>query len=150
MIVDKIENAGLYKNLGVGIAKALACIEQTDFSQHENGKVELEGKDLFYIVSEYETKDAVDCKLEAHKNYIDVQFIAAGIEIMGYVPYKNQTPSVAYNPEKDCVFFQEETSSVVVEAGMFAIFFPNDLHKPCIKYKEGTTVKKVVFKVKTQ
>lgn len=147
MIIDHIENLGLYTNLGDRIALALKYISETDFSTVEKGKYAIDGNAVYAAVSEYQTKPISECKTEAHKNYIDVQFIVSGEEAMGFTRLKNQTPSIAYNEEKDCVFYNEPTSLVNFEAGMFAIYFPTDLHQPCIRIGEGCMVKKVVVKV---
>ncbi|NMB80776.1 MAG: DUF386 domain-containing protein, partial [Ignavibacteria bacterium] len=37
---------------------------------------------------------------------------------------------------------------LIAEAGYFAIFFPSDVHMPCIALNLSTPVKKVVVKVK--
>ena len=52
------------------------------------------------------------------------------------------------NKENDYDFYECETTPIKVSAGMFTIFFPEDLHMPCIKAEESSYVKKVVVKVK--
>ena len=50
MIVDKIENADLYAKLAERIAKAFEILKDTDFASKENGKYEVEGEELFYVI----------------------------------------------------------------------------------------------------
>lgn len=147
MIIDHIKNIGLYTNLSERIALALKYIAETDFSTVEKGKYEIDGDSIYAAVSEYQTKTISECKIEAHKKYIDVQFIISGKEAMGLTLLNNQQPSIPYDNEKDCVFYNEPTSLLNFEAGMFAIYFPHDLHQPCISIGEGCVVKKVVVKV---
>lgn len=147
MVIDHLENVGKYSNLGDRIALALKYISETDFSVIEKGKYQLDGDLVYAAVSEYQTKPIADCKIEAHKKYIDVQYIISGEEAMGLTLLKDQQPSIPYNEEKDCVFYEEPTSLVNFKSGMFAIYFPHDLHQPCISINEGCTVKKVVVKV---
>ncbi len=148
MIIDKIENSGLYLNLGKRIAKAFKYINSTDFSRIEPGRYEIENDNIFAIVNEYETKNVSDCVLEAHRKFIDIQYICSGVELIGVAPLVNQIPTKEYDESKDCAFFNEETSFVEMTGGMFAIFFPDDLHMPGVKTDSILKVKKVVIKVR--
>lgn len=148
MIVDKLQNATLYSGLSERIVKALNFLHETDLSSLPVGKHEIEGDDLFAVVSEYEPSEPEYCKLEAHRKYIDVQYVISGGEQMGYLPLENQVPTVEYNELKDVEFYREETSYVNIDEGMFAIFFPNDIHMPGVKSDGNAKVKKVVVKVK--
>jgi YhcH/YjgK/YiaL family protein len=148
MIIDKLSNSNLYSGLGERINKAFDYLKQTDFSKMELGKYEIDGDNIFALVNEYNTKDQSEGKLEAHKKYIDVQFVAKGRELMGYAPFENQKVIDEYNEQNDITFFSGDKSFTQVNEGMFAIFFPTDVHLPGIKVDEPAYVKKVVVKVK--
>ncbi len=148
MIIDKLSNSNLYSSLSERINKAFAYLEQTDFSKTQSGKYEIDGDNIFALISEYKTKDETEGKLEAHIKYIDVQFVVKGTELIGYAPFQNQKVINEYNEQNDIAFFEGEKSFLKVEEGMFAIFFPNDVHMPGIKFRERSFVKKVVVKVK--
>jgi len=148
MIIDKLSNSNLYSGLGERINKAFAYLKETDFSKMELGKYEIDGENIYALVNEYNTKDESEGKLEAHKKYIDVQFVAKGSELMGFAPLENQTVIDPYNDQNDITFLNGEKSFTQVNEGMFAIFFPTDVHLPGIKVNEKSYVKKVVIKVK--
>lgn len=148
MIIDKLSNSHLYSSLSERITKALAYLKQTDFSNKELGKYDIDGDNIFVLLNEYNTKDESEGKLEAHKKYIDVQFVVKGSELMGYAPFQNQKVINEYNEQNDITFFEGERSFTKVDEGMFAIFFPTDLHMPGIKVQKSEYVKKVVIKVK--
>ena len=148
MIIEKLSNSHLYSGLGERINKAFSYLKQTDFSKMELGKYEIDGESIFALVNEYNTKDQSEGKLEAHKKYIDVQFVAKGSELMGYTPLENQQIIEEYNEPNDITFFSGKKSFTQVDEGMFAIFFPTDVHLPGIKVNEKSYVKKVVIKVK--
>jgi len=150
MILDKIENIQQYNGLSHLLNEGLKFVAETDFSKIEPGKIVLNDNLLFATVSEYATKPAADCKLEAHKKYIDIQFIVSGEEKIGFTTLAGQTPSVPYNPEKDIVFYSEEVTFLTLTSGTFAIFFPSDLHQPCVAATSPSNVKKVVVKVAVQ
>ena len=148
MIFDRIENAALYENISPLIKKAFAYLKQTDFSKLENGKHIIEEDNLFAIVQEYETKNDADSKLEAHKKYIDVQYVISGEELIGVKPLINQTPCKDYDAENDYALYDDSCSFIKVAPTQFAVLFPQDLHKPGIKINSPAKVKKVVMKVR--
>jgi YhcH/YjgK/YiaL family protein len=146
MIIDKIENAHLYKNIGERISKSFEYIRTTDLKTLPAGKYPIDGENIFALVSEYKTKSEQEGKLEAHRKYIDVQYVIEGEELMGYVPLGNQQILEPYKEENDIVFFTGDKSFTKVSEGMFAIFFPEDVHMPGIMTKESSPVKKLVIK----
>lgn len=148
MIIDKLSNSHLYSGLGEKINKAIDYLKKTDFTKMQLGKYEIDGENIFALVNEYNTKDENEGKLEAHKKYIDVQFVAKGKELMGYAPLENQKVIDEYNEQNDIMFFVGDKSFTKVDEGMFAIFFPTDVHLPGIKFDEKSNVKKIVIKVK--
>jgi len=148
MVIDTLQNAALYENLGKHFSKAFNYLKTTDFMKMDAGRYVVDGDQIFAMVSEYETRDASQEKQEAHRQYIDIQYMVSGTELMGVTPLTNQQPSKEYSDEQDYLLFDESPSFFAkVEAGMFIIFFPSDLHMPCISAEPPTRVKKVVMKV---
>jgi len=147
MIIDILKNADRY-SLNSGISKAFHWLQSADLKNIAPGKYEIEGEALFALVQEYETSDPATEQMEAHKKYIDVQYIIAGQERVGHAILKGQAISKAYNEAEDFMLFSDAPAFFsIFEAGMFMIFFPTDLHMPCIKNEQVSTVKKVVLKV---
>ena len=147
MIIDKIENLHLYKNLGERISKSFDYIKTTDLKNLPVGKYLIDGENIFALVSEYKTKSESEGKLEAHRKYIDVQYVIGGEELMGYAPLGNQNILESYKKENDIVFFTGDKSFIKVSEGMFAMFFPTDVHMPGICVGKKSAVKKLVIKV---
>ena len=148
MIADVLENAALYEGLNAKFGKAFHYLRQTDFTTVEKGKYEIDGENIFAIVNEFETKDKSECEVEAHKKHIDIQYVVRGTEMFGYTPLTGQKPIEDYDEVNDVYFFKEDVSYIKLEAGMFVIFFPTDLHQPEVRQFEPVTVKKVVVKIK--
>jgi YhcH/YjgK/YiaL family protein len=148
MIIDTLSNAGLYKGLGERIQIAFQYLRQTNFDKLEKGKYEVDGDNVFAIVNDYETKDKSECSVEAHRRYIDIQYMVKGTEMFGYAPLSHHIPCVEYNTEKDAALYNEEVVYLKLEAGMFIIFYPTDLHQPEVRQFESVWVKKVVMKIK--
>ncbi|MHC4602158.1 MAG: NanQ anomerase/TabA/YiaL family protein [Planctomycetota bacterium] len=150
MIVDKLENAHLYAGLSDKINIAFGILKDKKLFLKKDGRYEIDGDNLYYIVQRYETRPADQCKLEAHKKYIDIQFVAAGEEILGYTPLENLEISQPYNEEKDIVLYKvsDKLSTVNLGPGMFCILFPQDAHMPGRQLNDPSNVLKVVVKVK--
>jgi YhcH/YjgK/YiaL family protein len=148
MIIDKIQNSHLYKGLSKRIEKAFEYIKATDLKNINPGKYEIDGENIFALISEYKAKSESEGKLEAHRKYIDVQYVISGEELMGYAPLGGQQVLDPYKEENDIIFFAGEKSFTKVSSGMFAIFFPGDVHMPGIMIKESSAVKKLVIKVR--
>ncbi|MCW3804681.1 YhcH/YjgK/YiaL family protein [Plebeiibacterium marinum] len=147
MIIDSLDNVKHYRNLNARINKGLEFLEEVDFENIEPGRYNIDGDEVFALVQEYNTKNIEDAKPETHERYIDIQYVEKGSEYMGYAPLEDQEISEAYDPEKDLSFYKAQTSLIRVDEGMFAIFFPTDIHAPGIMIEESKPVKKVVIKV---
>lgn len=147
MVVDNLIYAKQYYGLGVRIEKALKYLESTDLLQLEIGKHEIEGNNIFAIVSEYKTKNIEQVKWEAHKEYLDIQYVIKGKERIGYSSINEMEVMVEYNEEKDILFVEGQGDFVTVNEGTFIIFAPNDVHMPGVCFEKPLHVKKVVIKV---
>ena len=131
MIFDRIEHAALYRGLGVDISAALDYLRGTDLSGLPDGRYELRGDRLIAIVQRYQTRPPEDARWEAHRRYLDVQYIAEGIERMGCASlHAGLTISRPYDAGLDIEFFETCGSSFEVPAGSFVIFMPQDIHAP--------------------
>lgn len=130
--------------------KAFSFLKDNDLVNMELKRYEIDGDNLFVTVSEYMTKNEEDARYEAHKKYIDIQYIAVGKELMGIAPLSYQNEIVVpYDPAKDIMFM---TVSRIVDfkatPDRFFIFFPDDAHRPGLKEGENSLVRKVVVKLK--
>jgi len=150
MIVDKIENADVYVKLSGAITKALEILRDKELIEKDDGRYDVDGDNLYYLVQRYTTKPVEQCKLEAHRRYIDIQFVADGEEIMGYRPLDNLDVQTPYNPEKDIILYKkpDNITEIKLGCGMFAVLFPQDAHMPKCQIDGPSSVHKVVVKVK--
>lgn len=146
MILDKITNAASYFEISTNLKAGFEYILKTDLTNLPVGRHEILPNEVFALVSEYETKLPENCKPEAHRVYGDIQFMVAGKELIGYVPLNGQKESIPYSEEKDIAFFEAETNQLVLSEGMFAVFFPQDIHRPSMMADFQEKIKKVVVK----
>ena len=130
---------------------ALQYLAETDFSKIENGEYHLDGDKVFARVDRYVTEPKDRKKPESHIKYIDVQYLGEGTEKIYYVA-KSEAHKVIedYAAERDLLFYADagEKDAVTMGDGVFAIFFPWELHRPgCHAVHGGSAVQKIVVKV---
>lgn len=146
MILDTIENLPRYTALNPLFSKVVDYLAHTDLKAQSEGKVAIEGDDLFVNYSLAQGKSRETARLESHDRMIDIQIPLSGAETMGYTP-RTHLPVQPYDTEKDITFYDGEAEHyITVHPGEFAIFFPQDGHAPCVS--EAPKIQKVIFKVK--
>ena len=86
--------------------------------------------------------------LEAHERYIDIQFLDGACEKIEYVNRRDLTVKVPY--VEDIVFYEDAPShsNLILGRHDFAVFYPEDAHKPGMAVEQPITIRKVVVKVK--
>ena len=130
MILDKLQNAHLYMGLGGNIQKALRCLQQADFAAMQDGRYEIDGDALIAVARTYETKPVPDCRMESHRKYIDIQYVAAGAERMGYANVETLPVKTGYDADADVMYYDGTGELFGCAKGTFAIFMPGDAHMP--------------------
>jgi len=149
MIADILKNNHLYDCISPRIKTSLEYISKTDFSAMEPGKYEIDGSNIFVLVQAYDSIPKEQGKWECHRKYIDIQYIAEGIEQIGVNSISKMKVTTEYNPEKDIAFLGGDGDYITFSKGSYGIFFPEDAHQP--KIAPGNVpgkVKKVVVKIK--
>ena len=147
MIFDTLKNIGNYEGLG-RVYTALKFLSETDFSKIDLGRYELDGDNIFYMVQSYDT-DPDKTISEAHRKYIDIQYMVEGEEIIGVSDISCEKELTEAKEENDVWFYNCKTEPLVLSAGKYMVLYPNDLHCPGVA-TNGTalTCRKVVVKVK--
>lgn len=146
MIYDTIEHMGQYRCLSKNLAKALDFLTGTDLKSVPDERVEIDGERAFAFFQRYDTLPAND-RPEAHRRYIDIQYLIEGEELIGIAPLSAMKREVEARPERDIWFYEGETVNISIGGGRLAIFFPQDAHAPGIAAGESRPVRKVVVKV---
>jgi biofilm protein TabA len=150
MILDRVENTRLYAPLHKGFAKAFAVLADPALAGKADGRYEIDGNDVYYIVQHYMTKPVDPNKLESHRKYVDIQVVLAGEELLGYAPTAGLDVVTPYDEAKDIMFYRVPAAmtQVKLEPGLFCLLYPHDAHLPCCQITRPAPVHKVVFKIK--
>lgn len=149
MIFDSLENHARYIKLSDNFAAAFKFLAENDLTSLPAGRMELDGSNLYAVVQEYMTRPLAQGKWEAHRKYIDIQYIASGEERMGFANLSTLRLG-EYLPEQDFQALSGSANYVDVFSRSFTIFFPEDGHMPGLCIDVPKMVKKVVLKVKTE
>lgn len=151
MIADNMKNCKLYYGANERFEKAFDFIKKACGENLPVGKYEIDGTNLYAMVQEYNSKAPEDGKFEAHRNYIDIQYIISGTEKMEVMDISRAVPKSDYNDQKDVMFYENEKNASVgiYSDGEYGVFFPHDVHKPGMATDSGSElIKKIVVKVK--
>jgi YhcH/YjgK/YiaL family protein len=147
MIADRLENSHLYNCLGKRFEQAFRYLREMDFSNVPHEKIELDGASLFALPQQYQSKLRETGLWEAHRKYVDIQYIVSGTEQMGISNVQAMRVTQEYDAEKDFMLLDGPGQFLNFSAGSFAIFMPHDAHMPGIAASEPESVLKVVMKV---
>lgn len=150
MIVDNLKNLNKYSIFNFDIDHMREFIELYHKEELTSGRYDLNGNRLFALVQKYTTKNENECFPESHLEYIDIQVILKGVEVILWDHTEDIKIVEDLVPGQDIRFHEkkEEKGQIILHENMFAIFFPSDAHTPCITWKEPSEVQKIVFKVK--
>ncbi|UOY21927.1 YhcH/YjgK/YiaL family protein [Salmonella enterica] len=133
------------------IEQALDFLRNTDFRTLEPGVVEIDGKNIFAQIIDMTTRDAAENRPEVHRRYLDIQFLAWGEETIGVaIDTGNNQISESLLEQRDIIFYHhdsEHESFIEMIPGSYALFFPQDVHRPGCNKSIATPIRKIVVKV---
>lgn len=148
MLLDALSNRARYHSLHPGFEAAFEFLSRAPLASMAAGRHEIDGQRLFVMLNVGQALGRDGSKAEAHKSYIDIQLTIAGAEVIGWSPLADCREILApYDAEKDFWLFSEHPKVwCPVPPGVFAIFFPEDVHSPMAAAPE-TALRKAVVKV---
>jgi len=150
MILDTLAQAHHYSALSPHFAKAFAFLRQVR-DDTPVGRVEIDGENVYAFVQQHFTKPVEERQYEAHRKYIDIQYVQRGRELIYWAPLPQLTDvTMPFDAEKDAALYNIIPDGVPVQVrpGQFAILFPEDGHVPSCAWGAPAEVLKVVVKVR--
>ena len=151
MIFSSVQSKEDLARCPQAIQKAVLYAMQTDFDALEDGRQEIDGDRIFANLFHLTSQPAENVFPEGHKKYADVQFWLSGEEWCGVAPRTGKEVCAEAHEDRDLYFFEktEGESYLYARPGCYAVFFPDDLHRPgiCADGKP-TEYRKVVVKVR--
>lgn len=147
MIYDTLNHIDNYKGIHPNVMRGLEILRDTDFSKLEDKRYEVDGDEVFFFIQTFETKEVNDTP-EAHKKYVDIQYVIDGQEKMGVGPLESMEREVEARPEGDIWFYNGPLDYVRLGNGRFAAVWPGDAHAPGIAVDGPATCRKCVVKAR--
>ena len=147
MLTTNLKLAEKYNYLDPKFKKAFEFLRTADLAALPLGNTPIDGDEVFANVQAYTTLPDADAPFESHEKYFDLQFVVSGEERFGYAPRDLCKPAMAYDADRDLVFYEEpaESGCIILKAGDFAIVPPEDAHAPRRQTAAGAcAVKKIV------
>ena len=85
---------------------------------------------------------------EAHRKYMDIQYIVKGKEVMGWADLADCQPATEFSEEKDIGMYSGDFNYITINEGMCYVVFPEDAHMPGRHLDVPNDFVKVVVKLK--
>lgn len=146
MILAPLASAHRYYPLVSQLQQAFDFLRRPDLATLDNGRHEIEGEQMFAIMARELGRIPEASPLEFHRRYLDIQYLIAGDEQIGWRPTAGCAhPTQPYDASRDIGFFSDAPQTwFTLAPGQFAIFFPEDAHAPLAS---SGKIHKVVVKV---
>lgn len=107
-MIDRVAWEKHYRKHPERWEQAFNFLAHTNLDSLPLGRIDL-SDDIYITISEYRTKEPEDALYEAHKKYIDVQYLISGSEYIGILRdtalLKEMQP---YDEEKDIAFYASD------------------------------------------
>lgn len=148
MIAGTLHRAGRYNALHPAFAGAFAYLASFDSGTPDGNYSLADGCEA--RVMSYRSEAAANRRWESHRRYIDIQCVITGRERIDVADISTLGAATPFDEVNDVMFYADSAAGatrVVVAAGDFTIFFPDDGHRPGIEIEAPVDVRKIVIKV---
>ena len=145
MIVCPWKDLKRYAAVIPGLEEAIARADALE--NYDPATVPLSGSNKI-LVQQLTTKPWATSQLEAHREFLDIQYIVKGKEVVGWAPVDTLTPADEFNTAKDKGMYTGKNYPLEIEAGYCYVVYPEDAHAPGTYLEESGNVTKLVIKLK--
>lgn len=145
MIVCPWKDIGRYAPVIPGLEEAVAAVAALD--SYEPRTVQLSDANKI-LVQQGTTKAADGQLLEAHREFLDIQYIVRGGETVGWAPLDTLTLSGEFNTVKDKGMYAGHCDFMDIAQGYCYVVFPEDAHMPGSHLEAPQDYTKLVIKLK--
>lgn len=150
MIFDKMENISDYFDELPILKKVEDFVADFNNKKLADGTYEIDGKRVFAMVQSYRTKQQTqEMMFEAHKKYIDLQYVVNGIEKIRWARLDSvDLVEEKYSTGSDIAFYEGDAMfDFTLTKGAFLLLYPQDAHLPGLSAQKDVNVTKIVFKI---
>lgn len=151
MILGTLNDLTPIEQLGGNFLAAASYLKKLNTADLTPGHYEVDGADVFANFYHVTLESPDTLSFETHTHYADIQIITDGCEGMWYAPLSSAlTVRAPYEAERDVTFYNDPAQSeeLAVRAGQYAVFLPDDAHKPSCQTGNSSYSHKLVIKVR--
>ncbi|MDR0807050.1 MAG: YhcH/YjgK/YiaL family protein [Enterobacteriaceae bacterium] len=150
MITGNIHHLDLVPYLPAKLKDAIEYIKKNINQDTELGRHDIDGDNVFVLISNDCTNTIDVRRAEYHARYLDIQIVLKGKEGMVFsnLPAGKTTEDML--ADKDIAFLPagEQEKYMLMQEGDFVIFYPYEVHKPLCVVDEPAHVRKAVVKMR--
>jgi YhcH/YjgK/YiaL family protein len=146
MIIDHIMRGETYSALRGPFRDAFLFLRRADLASLPPGTYEIDDRRVYALVQDYDTKLAAEGRWEAHRRYIDLQYVVSGAERFGVAP-AGRMASGPYDEDTDMERPVGAGEFVTLLAGEFIVLWPGEAHMPGMAIGQPAAVRKIVVKI---
>lgn len=145
MIVCPWKDLGRYAPIIPGLEEAMKVVAGLENLEPATYPLSNEGK---IMVQVGKTKPWEGSELEVHHNYLDIQYVVKGQEIVGWAPTETLTLSGEFNTVKDKGMYAGVNDTMLIREGYCYVVYPEDAHAPGKHLEQANDLTKIVVKLK--
>lgn len=149
MIYANLKKINIY--LPADICKLIEPFLNTVSKSMDEKEYIISGTKIFARVMRYATSVPDRCRVEAHNEYIDIQFSICGAEGISVFDRHSLKTAHKYDKENDVEFLlcdgDKRLAHTINLPGYFTLLFPQEAHRPQENVLGYDSVKKCVIKV---
>jgi YhcH/YjgK/YiaL family protein len=133
-----------------GLEPGFEFLERADLPTLPDGRHTIRGDEVYALIMRAPSKAPAAAQFESHHDYVDIQYLISGDEVLGVLPLGELMGATPYDPEKDVAFHVTPPTypTLRLPPGHFAVFFPTDGHQPMCHAGTPGQLHKAVVKVK--
>ncbi|MFM9295098.1 YhcH/YjgK/YiaL family protein [Streptococcus sp. ST14] len=147
MIISEQSDFRRYAFVNKHFSKVCDFLENTNLTDLVDGKIDIDGKNVFANCMTYLADGVPGDIFETHKKYLDIHIVVENTEKMAVTSPVRAQSRVPFSEEKDIAFYDSKDYQIVeLLPGNMLVTFEEDLHQPKIRCNDET-VKKLVIKV---
>jgi len=128
--------------------EAFAFLKNQNLETLAVGRYDIDGDNVYAMITENPTKNLDSTKWESHHNYIDLHLVIKGEEKIGIADISKLTVTMPYDASKDLANYSGEGKFYTALPGTFFLFFPGEAHRPNITNNGNKPDKKLVIKIR--
>ncbi|ANI30794.1 toxin-antitoxin biofilm protein TabA [Yersinia entomophaga] len=152
MITGNIHHLDLLPYFPQPLRAAIEYVKQHINAETPLGKHDIDGNNLFVLVSNDCTDWQENRRAEYHAKYLDIQIVLAGQEGMAFSNLPAGETETDWLADKDIAFLPVGISAqnekmILMQPSDFIVFYPGEVHKPLCAVGEKAHVRKAVVKM---